>query len=63
MAAGKHVLLKDQTVVIIEGIYEQLNACENATEKARCAKGHTKRKRELQVTLNSANDVQSKEEV
>ena len=63
MAAGKRVLLKDQTVITTEGIYEQLKACEKATEKRRCANGRTKRKSGLQVALNSANDVQSNEEV
>ena len=63
MDAGKHMLLKDQTVITTEGIYEQLKACEKATKKRRCAKERTKRTSGLQVALNSAKDVQSKEEV
>ena len=62
MASGKRVLLKDQTVITTEGIYEQVKACEEATNKKRCTKGHTKRKSGLQVALNSANDAQRKEE-
>lgn len=62
MAFGKRVVLKDQTVITTEGIYEQVKACEEATNKRWCTKGHTKRKSGLQVALNSANDVQTTEE-
>jgi len=63
MVANKCMLLKDQTVIMTEGIYKQLKACEKEAEKRRYAKGCTKRKSGLQVALNSANDVQSREEV
>ena len=62
MESGKRVLLKDQTVITTEAIYKQVKACEKATENRRNAKGHIKRKSGLQVALNSANDVQRKEE-
>ena len=61
MASGKRVLLKDQTIITTEVIYEQVKACEKATENRRNATGHTKRKSGLQVALNSANDAQRKE--
>ena len=62
MASGKRVLLKDQTIITTEGIYEQVKACEEATNKKRRVKGHSKRKSGLQVALNTANDTQTKEE-
>jgi hypothetical protein len=63
MASGKRVVLKDQTVITTEGIYEQVKACEEATNKRRRTNGHTKRKSGLQATLNSVNDAQTKEGV
>jgi len=57
------VLLKDKMVITTERLYEQLEACEKATEKRRYAKGHIKRKNGLQVALNHANNMQRKEEV
>ena len=62
MAFGKHVVLKDQTVITTEGIYEQVKACEEATNKRWCTKGHMKQKSGLQAALNSTNDMQTTEE-
>ena len=61
IASGKRVLLKDQTVITTEVIYEQIKACEKATENRRNATGRTKRNSGLQVALNSANVAQRKE--
>jgi hypothetical protein len=56
MAFGKHVVLKDQTVITTEGIYEQVKACEEATNKRWCTKGHMKQKSGLQAALNSTTE-------
>jgi hypothetical protein len=56
------MLLKDQTVITTKEIYEQVTACEKATENRRNVTGHTKRKSGLQAALNCANDAQRKEE-
>ena len=62
MEHGKRVVLKDQTVITTEAIYQQLKACEEATEKKRGLKGCTKRKSGLRATVDSINNRQRQEE-
>jgi len=62
MAQGKHVVLKDQTLVMTEELYQKIRVAEEATHERRCSMGHRRNRRLPHAALVSANDVQDIQE-
>jgi len=61
MAQGKHVVLKDQTLVTTEEVYQNLRVAEEVTHKPKCSTSQRKNKRvsiTSQVSRRDAKDGQ-----
>ena len=62
MVQGKHVVLKDQTLVTTEELYQKIRATEEATCERRRSTGRRRNRRLSQAALVSADDAQDIQE-
>ena len=62
MVQGKRVVLKDQTLVTTEELYQKVRAAEEATRKRKRLTGRRKSRRVSQTTLASTEDAQDPQE-
>ena len=62
MVQGKHLVLKDQTLVMTEKLYQKIRVTEEATRERRRSMGHRRNRRLPHAALVSVNDMQDIQE-